>query len=63
MNSICENCDIDKVQIKIDGESEVKFRDAVDLSQGLTRNEEIVVQPEENGTITPGVGVDPALKE
>ncbi len=63
VNSICENCDIDKVQIKIDGESEVKFRDAVDLSQGLTRNEEIVVQPEENGTITPGVGVDPALKE
>lgn len=63
VNSICENCDVDKVQIKIEGESEVKFRDVVDLSQGLTRNEEIVVQPEENGKITPGVGVDPALKE
>ncbi|MEY8427672.1 GerMN domain-containing protein [Lachnospiraceae bacterium 46-15] len=63
VNSICENCDVDKVQIKIEGESGAKFRNAVDLSHELTKNEEIVVQPEENGKITPGVGVDPALKE
>lgn len=63
VNSICENCDISKVQIKIEGEAEGKFRDAIDLNQEFTINEEIVLQSEESGKITPGVGVDPALKE
>lgn len=69
VNSICDSCEeITKVQIQVEGSSEVKLRDTLDLSQPFTKNSDMirekdggnVSESKENG-VTPTVGVDPSL--
>ena len=47
VNSICETCDsISGVRIEIDGESDGKFRDAIDLNQVFVMNQDFIQQDE-----------------
>ena len=61
VNTLCENCDVEQVQFRIDGDSKEKLFGKIDISQPFEKKEDIVEQnsPEK----TPGVGVDPALQE
>lgn len=47
VNSILNNCPVSKVQISINGETDVMFRDSITLNQYFTRNMGLV-QKEEN---------------
>lgn len=70
VNSICESCeDITKVQIQVEGSSDVLLRDTLDLSQVFSCNSSFIREKDgENDTrsscnrcLVPSVGVDPNL--
>lgn len=44
VNSIMDASDVDKVQISIDGETDVEFRSSVSLNQFFTRNRDLIVE-------------------
>lgn len=46
VNSIMDACDVTKVQISLDGESDVTFRNSITLDQFFTRNRNLVVEEE-----------------
>ena len=69
VNSICESCeDITKVQIQVEGSSDVLLRDTLDLSQVFSCNSSFIREKDgendtgssDNGAV-PSVGVDPNL--
>ena len=69
VNSICESCeDITKVQIQVEGSSDVLLRDTLDLSQVFSCNNSFIREKDgendtgssDNGAV-PSVGVDPNL--
>lgn len=69
VNSICDSCEnISKVQLQVEGSSDVFLRDNVDLSKPFERNNDIIREKDGgtssendgNGAI-PTVGVDPNL--
>ena len=69
VNSICESCeDITKVQIQVEGSSDVLLRDTLDLSQLFSCNSSFIREKDgendtgssDNGAV-PSVGVDPNL--
>lgn len=67
VNTLCDNCGIDQVQIAIEGDSTVKYLETIDISKPFERNSKIIYPAEETQGAgkdkTPGVGVDPALQE
>lgn len=69
VNSICDSCEnINRVQLQVEGNSDVLLRDTVDLSEPFERNNDIIREKdggssresEENGA-APSIGVDPNL--
>ena len=69
VDSICDSCeDISRVQIQVEGNSQIMLRDTLDLSQPFERNNDMIREkdggsvPEsnENGAV-PSIGVDPNL--
>ena len=47
VNAICDNCEVTKVQIEIEGDATVKYLDEVDISKPLGRKDDIINQIEE----------------
>ena len=69
VNSICDSCEnVSRVQLQVEGSSDVLLRDTVDLSGPFERNNDIIREEdggssresEGNGAV-PTVGVDPNL--
>ena len=42
VNSIIANCDVDQVQISVEGESDYTFRESMDLSQPFRKNTDLI---------------------
>jgi germination protein M len=63
VNTLCENCDLEQVQIQIEGETVEKYLDQIEIGSPLKEDTSMVAQEESGSEKTPGVGVDPALQE
>lgn len=63
VNSICDVCDVSRVEIQIEGSSEAVYRDEVGLDQRFRRRAELIEQVTESATETESQAeaVDPAV--
>lgn len=62
VNSICEVCDVSRVEIQVDGSTGFVYRDQVSLDQKFKRNEELIETVAEEETSEPQSDVvDPAV--
>ncbi|WP_148409032.1 GerMN domain-containing protein [Murimonas intestini] len=43
VNSLCDSCNLTEVNIQIDGESQITYRDTISLENGFGRNKDIIV--------------------
>lgn len=64
VNALCDSSGVQQVQIQIEGESNLKYMDVVDLSQPLSKNSDIIyqvetpAQTESETPAKPSVGID-----
>jgi germination protein M len=63
VDTLCENCDLETVQIQIEGKTVEKYLDQIEIGSPLEADTSMVAQDESGSEKTPGVGVDPALQE
>ena len=66
VNALCDSCGANRVQIQIEGKSDIKYLDAVDISKPLLRNKDVIYHLEETeqtetAVRQPSVGVDTVL--
>jgi len=61
VNAICDNCEVEQVQVMIAGDTAEKFLGTVDISSPFEKKENLVDTSGKDKT--PGVGVDPALQD
>ena len=47
MNSIIDSCDVDRVQISIEGSTDGNFQDSLPLYKFYEKNEDLIAQDEE----------------
>ena len=47
VNSIIDSCDVDRVQISIEGSTEGNFQDSLPLYKFYEKNEDLIAQDEE----------------